>query len=260
MTVRQLESMIRLSEALARLHLDDQIIPEYVREASRLLQASIIRVEADSIDLDAGDRALYQAADVLDDHARLRQSTSLEDDADEGSCVVGSSGKMTVKYDEYVRISNMLVYHLRHHAPSASNVERRQHKETMFANANDQQRLGDSTALTLLQGLPKHELIEWYLEQIEGDIDSEVTLNLKHRQVSAIIDRLVYKDGILIELPPIADGEKFIVGGGDEEENATPRDAMDDTEMINNESAQATSLGVVGDKSILVVHPNYVIA
>lgn len=51
-TVRQLESMIRLSEALARLHLDDDIKPEYVREACRLLRKSIIHVETEDVTFD----------------------------------------------------------------------------------------------------------------------------------------------------------------------------------------------------------------
>ena len=41
-TVRQLESIIRLSEALAKVHADDLIRGDYVREASRLLSKSII--------------------------------------------------------------------------------------------------------------------------------------------------------------------------------------------------------------------------
>ena len=45
-TVRQLESLVRLSEALARLHLDDTVQPVYVKEAYRLLQKSIIFVES----------------------------------------------------------------------------------------------------------------------------------------------------------------------------------------------------------------------
>lgn len=48
-TVRQLESMIRLSEALARLHLDLEIRPQYVHEAFRLLQQSIIHVDTKDI-------------------------------------------------------------------------------------------------------------------------------------------------------------------------------------------------------------------
>lgn len=44
-TVRQLESMIRLAEALARLCLEDKIGPDHVMEAFRLLRKSIVNVE-----------------------------------------------------------------------------------------------------------------------------------------------------------------------------------------------------------------------
>lgn len=59
-TVRQLESLIRLSEALARLHLDANVQPTYVLEALRLLQKSIIFVESADVpleDIDAEDQS-----------------------------------------------------------------------------------------------------------------------------------------------------------------------------------------------------------
>lgn len=51
-TVRQLESMIRLSEAIARVHMEPIITDAFVEEASRLLKQSIINIYSDDVELD----------------------------------------------------------------------------------------------------------------------------------------------------------------------------------------------------------------
>ena len=57
-TVRQLESMIRLSEALTRLHCQDTVTPKHVKEAYRLLNKSIIRVETPDIQFNEEEEGL----------------------------------------------------------------------------------------------------------------------------------------------------------------------------------------------------------
>merc|ERR1719516_728890 len=54
-TVRQLESMLRLSEAFARLHCCEEVTTKHVKEAYRLLNKSIIRVDQPDVDLDEDD-------------------------------------------------------------------------------------------------------------------------------------------------------------------------------------------------------------
>lgn len=48
--MRQLESLVRLSEALARVHNTREITAEHVKEASRLLGNSIIRIDKPDIE------------------------------------------------------------------------------------------------------------------------------------------------------------------------------------------------------------------
>lgn len=54
-TVRQLEALVRLSEALARLHLRDEVQRSDVKEAYRLLKNSIVQVESPDAELQADD-------------------------------------------------------------------------------------------------------------------------------------------------------------------------------------------------------------
>ena len=51
-TVRQLESLIRLSEAMARVYCSTQIKAAHVLEAKRLLGNSIIKIERPDFEID----------------------------------------------------------------------------------------------------------------------------------------------------------------------------------------------------------------
>ncbi len=145
-TVRQLESMVRLSEALARLHLDDYIRPRYVKEAYRLLQKSIIHVESEDVVLDdeIGDGALQEIPadenevettllDTIPEGGAGNHSDLVENDenlemVDEGGHkeLLSGSGdhkrqqktkkrkrKQQITFEQYLTMTNAIASHLR---------------------------------------------------------------------------------------------------------------------------------------------------
>lgn len=103
-TVRQLESMIRLSEAMARMEISDEVLPKHVKEAYRLLNKSIIRVEQPDIYLDDNtDEAM------IDDTAEPTENgngTVIEETAP-------TKRKLILSFEEYKTLSNMIVVHMR---------------------------------------------------------------------------------------------------------------------------------------------------
>lgn len=221
-TVRQLESMIRLSEAIARANCMQEITPAFVREAFSLLRQSIIHVEKDDIDIDDEEDeeevAATAAGGGTNGHAAangMNGDTMHEDndDADLPDIPVSSAAgavssptrgpehtpamlaqqptpgpsgvngsaagtptpaipiqkkkKVTITYDKYQMIKSLIVMRL-------SEMER----ETG-------------------EGVSRAEIVTWYLEQRESEIQSVDELEAEKTLVEKVITKLIKEKQLL---------------------------------------------------------------
>jgi DNA replication licensing factor MCM6 len=219
-TVRQLESMIRLSEALARLHCDDFIRPSYVREAFRLLRKSIIHIETEDVVLDEEDEedddarknetnqnsqpfhaGEYHGEEVerlpqqilpTDDDGQL--DNNHKKDKHETSMIMETKKpkkekqKTKITFEEYNAISGAIVHYLSRLEDDFEMVEEEvQGKVTMVKRHRE-------------PVYPKwSELLEWYLNQCEAQIgDSMEELERLKKLTNLVIKKLVKKDRTLI--------------------------------------------------------------
>ena len=153
-TVRQLESIIRLSEALAKLNFDTYIRPAYVQEACRLLKKSILLVENADVEL----------SETLSEDAfnQLRQSALVSDEAMQVDRPEPAP-KMKISYDEFQRITAALALRI---------------KEL------------ENVGQTSLQ----QDLINWFIEQNMNQIQTEEDANRMYSKVAAIIEKLIKDD------------------------------------------------------------------
>lgn len=98
-TVRQLESMIRLAEARARLDLENEVTPSHVKEAARLLKKSIVHVENRDVELEDDEEDLLglpdgaeNAGDAMDDSGNGGDDDDNNGGGDEGGAGGPSGG------------------------------------------------------------------------------------------------------------------------------------------------------------------------
>ncbi|KAL3312325.1 MCM DNA helicase complex subunit mcm6 [Cichlidogyrus casuarinus] len=181
-TVRQLESLVRLSEATARLNCADVVTVQHVNEAFSLLNKSIIRVEQPDINLKTP-QELEQEREKSST-AEIIEATPL-DSHDRPT----ETARMKLTFEEYRRIADMLVLKTK-----TSELEATEATETT-EDPDDPQ-----TASTQMTAITKNELVNWYLEQIADTIHSEDELQNLKLMAERIIERLVKTDNILIQL------------------------------------------------------------
>ena len=110
-TVRQLESLIRLSEAMARMYCVSSVTKEHVKEAYRLLNKSIIRVEEPDIDLEDIDSELPMDETAAEDQSQETEQTEMT--TQESSETAVQKKKISITFESYKAISNLIVMYLR---------------------------------------------------------------------------------------------------------------------------------------------------
>jgi len=214
-TVRQLESMIRLSEARARVDLQEIVAPKHVEEAYRLLSKSIVRVDSElalddddeinSADEDAeGEGSDYDPNDEGDDDDDMQGGGGGEAQGDqkqqppaEGSDneevkaapVAKRQPKLKISFQEYQRLSNLLVWKLRH--------------EQEQADLHGREDVG------MRQG----DLVSWWVDtqQDEGEVDNLASNLLNTRKCLSIVRRLIGVDRVLLVVTNSAEEEDRVL-------------------------------------------------
>lgn len=178
-TVRQLESLIRLSEAIAKVNCVETIGPEMVVEAYNLLRQSIISVEHDDVEMDGEDEAA-ESAEALRTAAAAAGGMDVEDNDDamqqesRAAAAAGESSstgrkKRKITYEKYIKMVNLFVHRVN----------------------SDESGSGD--------GVQGRALIDWYLEQMESELADEEDYHAEKALATMVLKKMV-KENILMAL------------------------------------------------------------
>jgi DNA replication licensing factor MCM6 len=156
-TVRQLESLIRLSETIARVHLSDKVTVDFVTQAFELQLGTFRRAERENIDLEEPDAAAPAVPEAAGDEAAAAPA----------ALVPAKPKRAKITYQEYQRIGHMLTKHLADKEDAGEEVK-------------------------------EEDLIAWYMEQVEEDIETEAQLVEQQHLVQLIINRMIDKDRVIL--------------------------------------------------------------
>jgi len=160
-TVRQLESLIRLSEALAKVHLSDVILPLFVKEAARLLQTSIIKVSMSDVEMDFGEE-LMKEKEKGDENNIIN-----EPGANVNNEVERREKKVKIPGEEFEKIKTGIIYILKNN-----------------------EKIGVQSK--------KNDVIGQYLENKYEEIEGEEQLNELTKKVEMVLAKLIH-DNFLYE-------------------------------------------------------------
>jgi len=172
-TVRQLESIIRLSEALAKVHADDEVRAEYVREASRLLAKSIVPIKKEDLEIEEAQENFNKIQDTRKADGTLRIEEDAPQDVEMENNDNAPKKTVQLSFEEYEKIGKQLIYFVKQ-------------KERQFGDDFD--------------GIQQKELVGLYLKDVETLIKGTDDLMLWAKKINSVIQRLISKEGVLCVL------------------------------------------------------------
>ncbi|KAG4301970.1 hypothetical protein PCANB_002129 [Pneumocystis canis] len=162
-TVRQLESLIRLSEAIAKAHCLEDITPEFVTEAYNLLRQSIIYIERDDIG--------------LDDETKQLPETDTNTTEIPNSDPLPKKEKTKITYDKYISILNTIIKRLKEEEQHDAEGVEEEDLIQWYLEQKENEILTEDALIAennlirkVLKKLVKdHYIMELYGENIEND-------------------------------------------------------------------------------------------
>lgn len=173
-TVRQLESLIRLSEAIARAHCDEIVKPEYIKMAANLIEKTQVHVGNTEIELD-DIRAGQEGENGAGDDDLPSQPGMYEGEVE--SQPIGASQPVTqttkIPLTTYKPMAQVLINKLRNEFQLEASE---------------------------MPGMRRSQLVDWYLHQCVGEIDTESELIRRKQLCEKVLNRLIRKENLLIEL------------------------------------------------------------
>merc|ERR1711962_446473 len=196
-TVRQLEAMIRLSEAMARMSCSDEVQPKHVKEGYGLLNKSIIRVEQPDVHLEEDEEQEVEDPEEQMETDENRDPNKPVSTPANTADDLQKKKKMKLSYEEYRNISNLLVMHMR----------------------KEEEGMEESSEASESTGLKRSAIINWYLSEFSEDIESEAELIEKKALVEKVLDRLTYHDQVIIPLTRSGLKEKMSSQASEEEDD-----------------------------------------
>ncbi|GAA5895146.1 MCM DNA helicase complex subunit MCM6 [Sporobolomyces salmoneus] len=221
-TVRQLESMVRLSEAIARANCTEEITVDFVNEAYNLLSQSIIHVEKDDVDIDesSDEEEEEEGGDDDDnnDHGDNNAGADPAPSSAAGPATSPSHGrggangaappsrdetprqatpappkkpKVSISYDKYMLMMQRIVYMIAEHEKEEG------------------------------AGMPRSEVVQTYLDGIEDEMGSIEQLDNETLLIEKVLTKLI-KEKYLLELRGTAPTTTEGGEEGAQEEEAEP--------------------------------------
>lgn len=228
-TVRQLESMIRLSEALARLDLSEKVLVTHVYEAYRLLSKSIIHVDTQEIAFEMPDLKDKEEKEE-DDETSCRESVEDARNIDE----LESKTVTSVTFERFARIQKAIGRYIRDKEEQSDRVRVARRGRLKEDDLKDDEIEDDERGV--LQG----ELVTWYLSS--QDITSEAELIREKHMICSVIDKLVHDK--ILSVVDLEDDDEIGENSVKKVLESTEKLSLDDKDEKNQQR-------------YLTLHPNY---